>query len=67
MNWRDAPTIRVVIAQRGKGKTAWAVLVNDEVVVNGLTARQAEGHKWWLEFCAKPEQRAAARERITGG
>jgi len=59
--------VRIVVQQQGKGATAWAVLVNDEVVVSGLTQQQASRKRRSLEFFATPEARAAARDRITGG
>jgi len=59
--------VRIVVQQQGKGATAWAVLVNDEVVVSGLTQQQANRKRRSLEFYASPEARAAARDRITSG
>jgi hypothetical protein len=59
--------VRIWIEQVRKGETAWAVLVDGEAVVTGLTKREAERRHRWLEFMAHPDQRAAARERITGG
>jgi len=65
--WRTVPTVRIIVQQQGKGATAWAVLVNDEVLVSGLTEQQANRKRRSLEFFATPKARAAARERITGG
>ena len=48
------PTVRIVVERQGKGVTAWAVLVNGEVYVTGLTQRQANKQRAWLEFCARP-------------
>ena len=59
--------MRIWIEQVPSGETAWAVLVDGEPVVTGLTKREAERRRHWLEFMAHPDQRAAARERITGG
>jgi hypothetical protein len=63
---RTFPTVRIVVECQGRGVTAWAVVVNGEVYVTGLTQRQANKQRAWLEFCARPEARAAARERILG-
>jgi len=59
--------VKIVMEQQGEGATAWAVLVNDEVVVSGLTQQQANRKRRSLEFFATPEARAAARQRICGG
>jgi len=59
--------VKIWMGQVGKGETAWAVFVNDEPVMTGLTKREAESHFHWVQFCASPEARAAARERICGG
>lgn len=55
----------ITIERLGSGDLAWAVLVDDKVVVNGLTHTEALRERmslWW----SQPAQRAAARERITG-
>ncbi len=56
----------ITIERLGSGELSWAVLVDDKVVVNGLThteARRERMSMWW----SLPAQRASARERITGG
>jgi hypothetical protein len=42
------------------------VLVGEAVAISGLTHTAALKERWRL-WCAQPEQRAAARERICGG
>ena len=58
--------VRVHIEQRGEGELSWVVLVGEAVALSGLTRTDAIKERWRL-WCAQPEQRAAARERITGG
>jgi len=58
--------VRVHIEQRGEGKLSWVVLVGDSVAISVLSKADAPTEKWRL-WWAQPEQRAAARERITGG
>jgi hypothetical protein len=58
--------VRVHIEQRGEGELSWVVLVGDSIAVSGLTKTDALREKWRL-WWAQPEQREAARERITGG
>lgn len=56
----------ITVERLGSGELSWAVLVDDKVVVKGLTHTDAIRERmrlWW----SQPEQRAAARERITGG
>jgi hypothetical protein len=60
------PSVRIWIEQRGSGATAWAVLVDGEPWLVGVTKREAEHRRNLLEFMASPKARAAARERITG-
>ena len=57
--------VRVWIEQRGEGELSWVVLVGDTVEFSGLTKTDALREGWRL-WCAQPEQREAARERITG-
>jgi hypothetical protein len=65
MPWPN--TIKIVTERRGKTVGAWVVLINGEVRFTGLTRRQANCTRRELEWWAAPEQRASARERITGG
>ncbi|MFD1945333.1 hypothetical protein [Nocardioides aestuarii] len=58
--------MRIWIKQRGKGETAWAVMVDEKMWASGLTKREAGGLQHTLELQASPEARAAARERLTG-
>ena len=58
--------MRVWIEQRGEGQLSWVVVAGDTVAISGLTKTDALREKWRL-WWAKPEQPAAARERITGG
>jgi hypothetical protein len=59
-------SVKVWIEQRGTGELSWVVLVGDTVAVSGLAKTDAIRERWRL-WWAQPEQRAAARERITGG
>jgi len=58
--------VRVWIEQRGEGELSSVRLVGDTVEFSGLTKTDAIRERWRL-WWAQPEQRAAARERITGG
>jgi hypothetical protein len=60
------PTVRIWLEQRGSGETAWAVLVDGEPWVVGVSKQEALRRQHTLEFMASPEARAAARERIAG-
>lgn len=60
------PTVRIWIERRGSGDTAWAVLVDGEPWVVGVSRQEAERRQHTLELMASPEARAAARERIAG-
>ena len=60
------PPLRIWIERRGSGDTAWAVFVEGEPWVLGLSKRDAQRHQHTLEVMASPEARAAARERIAG-
>ena len=58
--------VRIWIEQQGDGELSWVVMMGDTVAISGLTRPEAVRERmrlWW----AQPEQRAAARERITGG
>lgn len=56
----------ITVERIGSGDLSWDVLVDDKVVMKGLTHTQALRERmslWW----SQPAQRASARERITGG
>jgi len=63
---RTVPTVSIRIDQRGDGECSWVVLVGDTIAASGL-ARTAALQERWRLWWEQPEQRAAARERITGG
>ncbi len=54
--------VKILTAQFGSGPTTWAVLVNDKVVMSGVTERVANAKRRQLEFYATPEVRKAAKE-----
>lgn len=56
----------ITVERLGTGELSWAVLVDDKVVVSGLTHTEALRERMRLLW-SQPEQRAAARERIAGG
>jgi hypothetical protein len=58
--------VAITIEHVSPGDLSWAVIVDGDVVLSGLTRTEALKERtrlWW----SHPRQRALARERITGG
>lgn len=59
-------TVQVTVHREGPGEFSWGVYVNGMEIYGGLSRDEARRRRWRI-WWALPEQRAAARDRITGG